>query len=109
MIIVSNKNTSNYLFFPQNLYTENTDIYRMTLTDRGTNVEYSFEDLEDYHLIQYDYYTFLLKFNNLPQGEYEYKIFDSNDELVGSGIIRLKELIDDTIYYDKNNEYVIYG
>lgn len=108
MIIVSDKNIENSVYFPQNIYTDNTDIYKLVLNDRGTNKQYEFENLDDKHLVQYDFYSFLLDFSNLPEGEYEYTIFDSNNDVVSKGLIRLNELIQDNIYYNKNNEFITY-
>lgn len=108
MIIVSDKNIENSVYFPQNIYTNNTDIYKLVLNDRGTNKEYVFDNLDDKHLVQYDFYSFFLNFSNLPEGEYEYTIFDSNNDIVGKGLIRLNELEQDNIYYNKNNEFIAY-
>lgn len=118
MIIVSNKNIKSIVYFPQNIYTKNNDIYKLVLFDRGTNKKYEYPNLEDKHLVQYDYYTFEIRFcyppseevKNwpLPDGEYEYTIFDSNNDIVGKGLIRLNELKQDNIYYNKNNEFIAY-
>lgn len=108
MIIVVNKNIENSVYFPQNIYTDNTDIYKLVLKDRGTNKTYEFENLDDKHLVQYDYYSFFLNFSNLPENEYEYTIYDSNDKVVGTGIIRLNQLEQENTYYNKNNEYITY-
>lgn len=108
MIIVSDKNIENSVYFPKNIYTSNTGIYKLVLNDRGTNKQYEFENLDDKHLVQYDFYSFLLDFSTLPEGEYEYTIFDSNNDVVGKGLIRLNELIQDNIYYNKNNEFIAY-
>ena len=108
MIIVSNKNIENSVYFPQNIYTYNNDTYKLVLNDRGTNKQYEFENLDDKHLVQYDFYSFFLNFSNLPEGEYEYTIYDSNNDIVGKGIIRLNELEQENIYYNKNNEFIAY-
>lgn len=108
MIIISNKNIENSVYFPQNIYTDNTNVYKLVLNDRGTNKQYEFVDLEDRHLVQYDFYSFFLNFSNLPEGEYEYTIFDSNDNVVGKGLIRLNELEENNVYYNKNNEFIAY-
>lgn len=108
MIIISNKNIENSVYFPQNIYTNNNDIFKIVFVDRGTNKEYVFENLDDKHLVQYDYYTFFINFTSMPKGEYEYTIFDSNDKIVGKGLIRLNELKQDNIYYNKNNEFIVY-
>lgn len=108
MIIVSDKNIENSVYFPQNIYTNNNDIYKLLLNDRGTNKKYEFEHLEDKHLVQYDFYSFLLNFSNLPEGEYEYTIYDSNEKVVGSGLIRLNALEQENTYYNKNNEFIAY-
>lgn len=108
MVIVSDKNIENSVYFPQNICTDNTDVYKLVLNDRGTNKEYVFDNLDDKHLVQYDFYSFSLNFSKLPEGEYEYTIFDSNNDIVGKGIIRLNELEQDNIYYNKNNEFIAY-
>lgn len=108
MIIVSDKNIENSVYFPQNIYTDNTDIYKIIFVDRGTNKQYVFDNLDDRHLVQYDYYSFFINFSSMPEGEYEYTIFDSNNDVVGKGLIRLNELKQDNIYYNKNNEYIAY-
>lgn len=108
MIIVSNKNTTNYVFFPRNLYEENSDIYKIMLKDRGSNKEYLFDNCVDEHLANIDYYTFALKFLNIPKGEYEYNIIDSNEKSVGTGLIRLKELVVENTEYNENITYEFY-
>lgn len=108
MIIVSNKNIENSVYFPQNIYTDNTDIYKLILIDRGTNKQYTFENLDDKHLVQFDFYTFFINFSNLPEGEYEYTIFDSNNKTVGKGLIRLNELEQENIIYNDNRTYIAY-
>lgn len=108
MIIISDKNIENSVYFPQNLYTDNTDVYKLVLNDRGTNKQYEFDKLDDKHLVQYDFYSFLINFSSVPEGEYEYAIFDSNKKVVGKGLIRLNELKQDNIYYNKNNEFIAY-
>lgn len=107
MIIISNKNMENTVYFPQNIYTENDGIYLVTFKNRGTNASYSMF-CEDKHLVPYDFYTFFIDFSSLPADEYEYTIQDINDKLVGTGLIRLNELTDNTLYYNKNTEYVMY-
>lgn len=108
MIIISNKNIENSVYFPQNIYTNNNDIYKIIFVDRGTNKQYEFNNLDDKHLVQYDFYSFFINFSSMPEGEYEYTIFDSNNDIVGKGLIRLNELEQDNIYYNKNNEYIAY-
>ena len=108
MIIISNKNMENSVYFPQNIYTSNNDIYTLFLNNRGTNKEYIFKELDDKHLVAYEYYTFFVNFSELPADEYEYKILDSNDKIVGTGIIRLNELEMTNTYYNKNNDYIVY-
>lgn len=108
MIIISNKNIENSIYFPQNIYTDNTNLYKLVLNDRGTNKKYEFVDIEDRHLVQCDFYSFFLNFSNLPEGEYEYTIFDSNNDIVGKGLIRLNELEENNVSYNKNNEYIVY-
>lgn len=118
MIIVSDKNIENSVYFPQNIYTDNNDVYKLVLNDRGTNKEYVFDNLDDKHLVQYDFYSFFINFSSMPEGEYEYTIFDSKNDIVSKGLIRLNELEQDNIYYDtsrrvnvsynKNNEYIAY-
>ena len=108
MIIVDRKNIENSIYFPKNIYTKSTGIYKLVLSDRGTNKKYDFDGLEDKHLVEYDFYSFFVNFKNLPEGEYEYTIFDSNNDVVGKGIIRLNELEQENIYYNKNNEFIAY-
>ena len=108
MIIVSNKNIENSVYFPQNIYTDNNDIYKLILVDRGTNIQYTFENLDDKHLVQFDFYTFFIDFSNLPEGEYEYTIFDSNEKTVSKGLIRLNELEQENITYNDNRTYIAY-
>ena len=108
MIIVSNKNTVNCVFFPRNIYEYNTDTYNIVLIDRGSNKEYFFDNCVDEHLANIDYYTFSLNFKYVPNGEYEYKIIDSNDKSVGTGLIRLKELVVENTEYNENITYEFY-
>lgn len=107
MIIVSNKNIENSVYFPQNIYTDNNDTYVIVLRNRGTNQTYSFT-CEDKHLVPYDFYTFFIDFSELPEDEYEYTITDSNNKVVGTGLIRLNELEPNNTYYEKNTEYIAY-
>ena len=108
MIIISNKNMENSVYFPQNIYTSNTDIYTVVLNDRGTNVKYTFSGLDDKHLVQFSFYTFFINFTNVPEGEYEYSIIDSNDDIVATGLIRLNELEQDNVVYNDNRTYIAY-
>lgn len=108
MIIIANKNMENSVYFPQNIYTNNNGTYSVTFTNRGTNKSYNFE-CDDKHLVQYDFYTFFIDFTNMPADEYEYVIKDSNENVVGTGIIRLNELTDNNLYYDNKNTYIMYG
>lgn len=108
MIIVSNKNMENSVYFPQNIYTKNTDIYTIILNDRGTNKKYTFSGLEDIHLVSMSFYTFFINFTDVPEGEYEYSIFDSNNDVVGTGLIRLNELEQTNTVYNNNRTYIAY-
>lgn len=108
MIIISDKNIENSVYFPQNIYTNNNDIYTVVLNDRGTNVKYHFGGLEDKHLVSFSFYTFFINFSNVPEGEYEYTITDSNNNKVGTGIIRLNELEQENIIYNDNRTYIAY-
>lgn len=72
MIIISNKNMENSVYFPKNIYTNDTELYKLTMVDRGNNKKYEFPNLDDKHLVAYDFYTFFLNFSDLPEGEYEY-------------------------------------
>lgn len=105
MIIVKDKNIQNSVYFPQNIYTNNTDYYTLTLRDRGTNKVYEFKDLKDQHLVSYDFYTFFVDFSSCPQGEYEYVIYDSNKETVATGIIRLNNLEPENVCYEAKFTY----
>lgn len=107
MIIVSDKNRVNTVYFPKNLY-DNTGPYTVTLCDRGTNKKYYFAGLEDNRLASHMFYTFSINFSELPAGEYEYEINDEDESVCGTGIIRLNELVSDTVTYNKNNEYIAY-
>ena len=98
----------NSVYFPQNIYTQNTDIYSIILFDRGTNKKYSFNDLEDRHLVPMSFYTFFINFTNVPSGEYEYSILDSNAKIVGNGIIRLGELERKDVEYNDSRFYIAY-
>jgi len=108
MIIISNKNIENSVYFPQNIYTNNNDIYTVVLNDRGTNNKYTFSGLDDKHLVQFSFYTFFINFSNVPEGEYEYSIIDSNNDIVATGIIRLNELENENIIYNDNRTYIAY-
>lgn len=108
MIIVSNKNMENSVYFPQNIYTRNTDIYTIILNDRGTNKKYTFSGLDDKHLVPVSFYTFFINFTDVPEGEYEYSIFDSNNNVVGTGLIRLNELEQTNTVYNNNRTYIAY-
>lgn len=108
MIIVRDKNIQNSVYFPQNIYTNSTGIYTLRLVERGSNKSYVFESLEDRHLVPFGFYTFFLDFSDVPEGEYEYSITDSNNCTVGKGIIRLNQLEDRNEYYTEKTEYVVY-
>lgn len=108
MIIIKNKNIENSVYIPQNIYTSNNDIYTLMLFDRGTNKEYTFSGLIDRHLINISFYTFFINFSNVPKGEYEYSIIDSNEDIVSTGLIRLNELELDISVYDDSRTYIAY-
>lgn len=108
MIIIKNKNIENSVYIPQNIYTSNNDIYTLMLFDRGTNKEYIFSGLIDRHLINISFYTFFINFSNVPKGEYEYSIIDSNEDIVSTGLIRLNELESDISVYDDSRTYIAY-
>ena len=44
----------------------------------------------------------------VPEGEYEYSIFDSNNDVVGTGLIRLNELEQTNTVYNNNRTYIAY-
>jgi hypothetical protein len=108
MIIIENKNMENSVYFPQNIYTSNTDIYTVVLFDRATNRKYTFSGLDDKHLVQFSFYTFFIDFTNIPEGEYEYSIIDSNSKTVGTGLIRLNDLIESNVIYNDPRTYIAY-
>lgn len=108
MIIIKNKNIENSVYIPQNIYTSNNDIYTLMLFDRGTNKEYTFSGLIDRHLINISFYTFFINFSNVPKGEYEYSIIDSNEDIVSTGLIRLNELESDISVYNDSRTYIAY-
>lgn len=108
MIIISNKDIENSVYFPRNIYTSTNDIYTVLLKDRGSNKEYTFEELGDRFLVQFGFYTFFVDFSELPEGEYEYNIIDSNDKLVGTGLIRLNSLGSDVVCYNNERTYIVY-
>lgn len=107
MIIISNKNIENSVLFPKNLYAFDFDTYSLVLTNRGTNKQYTFENLEDKHTAPYGFYTMFVNFSNLPIDEYEYTLFGEWLE-VSKGIIKLMNGDQNTIYYDKNRDYIVY-
>lgn len=107
MIIIPNKNIENTVYFPRNVYTSNTSIYTLVLNDRATNRKH-ITQIPDKHVVQFGFYTFSLDFNKLPQGEYEYSIIDSNDKVVGTGLIRLNELESNNVYYNNERTYIAY-
>ena len=107
MIIISDKDKENKVYFPRNIYKDNTNVYTVTFNNRGTNKKYTFT-VEDEHLVQYDFYTFFIDFSDMPEDEYEYSIKDSNNNVVGTGLIRLNELKQENVCYEKNTEYIAY-
>lgn len=107
MIIVSNKNEENTIYFPKNLYINAENNYNIILKNRGTNVEYKFEDLSDTLDMPFDYYSFEIDFSKIPDDEYEYLIYDAKNKY-GSGIIRISSLNNNNIYYNDKREYIIY-
>lgn len=108
MIIVSDKNTENTVYFPQNIYTETNDVYTLVLNDRGSNRKYTFDGLEDEHLILFGFYSFFIDFSSVPEGEYEYAIFNFKNSIVGTGLIRLNGLKDENVYYNNERTYIVY-
>ena len=108
MIIIKDKNKINTVYFPKNIYTMETDIYNLVLVDRGLNNKIVVPEIEDSHIVPFGFYTFAIDFTNFPQGEYEYTIFDGDENIVGSGLIRLNELEDDNTYYNNDRTYVAY-
>ena len=119
MIIVADKNRENVVYFEKNCYKYidgqfiirdvDTSRWVIRLTDRATNKSYEFNK-DDSFFASYGFYSFLLDFTDLPQGEYEYKVITDNDEknIVAKGLIRLNELEPDFIANEINREYVIY-
>jgi len=107
MIIIPTKTTENMVYFPRNIYNLGGEDYKLVLVDRGTNVEYDF-DVIDLHQANYGYYSFVLDLSKLPNDEYEYTIYTSDNDRVSKGIIRLGDLIQNHIVYDKDNQYIIY-
>ena len=108
MIIVRDKNIENSVYFPQNIYTHTNGFYSIQMIERGSNRSFVFNRLEDRHLVQFGFYTFFLDFSNVPEGEYEYTITDSNNSVVGKGIIRLNQLEDSNQYYTEKTDYIVY-
>ena len=108
MIIISDKNIENSVYFPRNLYAGTEDEYTLVLNDRGSNTKHTFSNVEDKHLISFGFYTFIVDFTQLPKGEYEYTIFDTNENIVGTGLIRLNELTTNNVYYNNERTYVVY-
>ncbi len=108
MIIVRDKNIENSVYFPQNIYTNSNGFYSLRIIERGSNQSYNFNRLEDRHLVQFGFYTFFLDFSDVPEGEYEYTITDSNNSVVGKGIIRLNQLEDSNQYYTEKTDYIVY-
>lgn len=105
MIIVSNKNIENTVYFPQNIV-KNTANYHLILENRASNKKYEF-DVEDKGLVPNDFYTFFINFKDLKPDEYEYEL-TSDGEIMSKGIIKLCEEETATTIYNKNNEYTIY-
>ena len=112
MIITSNVKEAS-IFVPRNIYTFDGDI-KLILINRGTNQEYEMNDLDlQESVINYGYYYFTIDLDNIPSGEYEYKLIGTDsvtDEefVLSRGIIRINELNQDIIYFNKNTEYVTY-
>lgn len=98
MIVIKDKNIANTVWFPRNLYTIG-DEYLLKIRDRGTNKEYDFR-ATDKRLAAYGFYTFDIDFSATGAGEYEYAIADSNNDTVGTGILRLNELEREDICYE---------
>lgn len=108
MIIINDKNIENSVYFPKNLYKNDSSIYTVILNNRGTNKIYKFENLEDEKLVAYDFYVFIIDFSELPVDEYEYTIYGDDNSVYGKGIIKLNEVNKENIYYEKNREYITY-
>lgn len=108
MIIIERKNIENSVYFPRNLYKNEENEYKLVLNNRATNKTYTFENLEDKKLWSIDYYVFFINFKDVPEDEYEYKIFTNKDVELASGIIKLKDDEKTTVYYNKNREYIAY-
>lgn len=107
MIIVDNKDIQNMIYFPKNIYNGGNNVYGIELRDRGTNVTYSFDGVVDNMLVPFGFYTFNLDFSSIPSGEYEYRIYNGLTVL-GTGLIRLNGISDETEYYDEKRTYVTY-
>jgi len=108
MIIITDKNTENTVYFPKNLYKNKFELYTVILNNRGTNKIYKFENIDDTLLVPYDYYTFKIDFTDLPVDEYEYTILGDDAYICAKGIIKLEAENSKNIYYDKNREYITY-
>lgn len=105
MIIVSDKTAKKPLFVPISFY--GVSPVKLELNNRGSNQTYEFV-ITDSGYTNYGFYSFDVDLSNVPDDEYEYKVFGEDDKVLASGIIRVNELNNTIEYYNKNIEYVYY-
>lgn len=97
MVIIPDKDKESLVYISQNIY-QPAGEYDIVLRDRATNDDYEFH-CADENVVQNSFYTFRMDFSDVPVGEYEYEVKDSENWTVSKGIIRLNRLENDVIEY----------
>lgn len=107
MVIVRDKNKKSVIFFEKNINTSISDIYDLIIINRGSNKKYEYNKT-DLHRTPYRFYSFELEFSDVQSGEYEYFIYDTEKNMVSSGVMRIGELEKSKEYYNKKINYEFY-
>lgn len=68
-------------------------MYSIKLTNQVTKVSFVVESLEDLATSAYNYVFDLVLPGNIDTGEYEYQLFDENNDLKATGLCQIGDYI----------------
>lgn len=110
MIIIHSKKVRTYVYFDKNTR-ENGKSYKLSIVNRTTNDEYTFENLENISTMA-DYYDFRISFSEVSDGEYEYTLTyneDNKEKIVDKGLLVVGEYEGlEQVSYDVTRKFVCY-
>lgn len=87
MIVISDKNEGVLTYFPKN-FNENYEKYEVEISNSGGVIN-RFPVYEEITYYSY-YYTFLINFEQYPDGEYKLKLF-GDDKIISYQLIQIGE------------------